>query len=225
MVQKGSFRTNLTAAEHFLLNLSSTFVITLMKEFKQRDRNAFDQMLKQIAGLFVGLVHEIFKLSPERNLAIGPMFRAPPIVKPSTIARGGAFDFISHLMEQEDRYLSTFDIKAKDQVEAESEIFFNKYMHDKTFKQLVDNTDEAKTFDEAWGGFHKEFPMLVQFSGGMASIFPGTSTVESDFSIIGWEKDEYRTQLSNLSLEGILHAKQFDEMQRIKQQLDLLEAN
>ena len=153
------------------------------------------------------------------------MFRAPQIVKPSTIAKCGAFGFISHHMEQEERYLSTFDIKAKDQVERESEKFFSKYLHDKTFKQLVDNTDEAKTFEEAWGGFYKEFLMLVQFSGGMASIFPGTSTVESDFSIIGWEKDEYRTQLSNLSLEGILHAKQFDEMQRIKQQMDLLKAN
>jgi len=103
-------------------------------------------------------------------------------------------------MEQEDRYLSTFDFKAKDQVEEESEKFFNKYMRDRTFKQLVDNT------------YYKEYPMLVKFSGVLATIFPGTSIVGSDFSIIGWEKDEYRTQLSNLSLEGILHAKQFDEM-------------
>ena len=192
LVQKGSFRTNLRVAEQFLLNLSSTFVIAPMEEFKQRDRTAFDQMLKRIAGLFVGLVHGVFKLSSERNSANGPMFRAPPIVKPSTIAKGGAFGFISQLMEQEERYLSTFDVIAKDQVETESEKFFSKYLHDKTFKQLVDNTDEAKTFDEAWGGFYKEFPMLVQFSGGMASI------------LIGWEKDEYRTQLSNLSLEGAL---------------------
>ena len=59
----------------------------------------------------------------------------------------------------------------------------------------------------------------------MDNLLPGTSTVESDFSIIGWEKDECWTQLSNLSLEGILHAKQFDEMQRMKQHMDLLEAN
>ena len=117
VVEKGSFRTNLTAAEQFLLNLFSTFVITLVDEFKNRDLTAFDQMLKQIAGLFVGLVHGILKLSSERNSANGPMFRAPQIVKPSTIAKGGAFGFISHHMEQEERYLSTFDIKEKDQVE------------------------------------------------------------------------------------------------------------
>ena len=74
------------------------------------------------------------------------MFRAPPIVKPSTTAKVRAFGFISHVMEQKERYLSTFDIKAKDQVERESEKFFSKYLHDKTFKQLVDNTNKAKTF-------------------------------------------------------------------------------
>ena len=66
VVEKGSFRTNLTAAEQFLLNLFSTFVITLVDEFKNRDLTAFDQMLKQIAGLFVGLVHGILKLSSEK---------------------------------------------------------------------------------------------------------------------------------------------------------------
>mmetsp|Transcript_20146 Transcript_20146/g.26081 ORF Transcript_20146/g.26081 Transcript_20146/m.26081 type:complete len:177 (-) Transcript_20146:90-620(-) len=174
-------------------------------------------MLKQIASLFVLLVDGIFKLSSLRNSSNGPVFRAPSIVKPSTIAKAGAFGFTSLLMEQEERYLSTFDLKAKDQVEEESEKFFNKYMHDRTFKQLVDNTYAANTFEKAWEGFYEEYSMLVQFSGGLATIFPGTSTVESDFSIIGWEKDEYRTQLSNLSLEGILHAKQFDEMHRIRQ--------
>jgi hypothetical protein len=35
------------------------------------------------------------------------------------------------------------------------------------------------------------------FAGGLASIFPGRSTVESDFSVISCEKDKYRTSLTN----------------------------
>jgi len=69
VLKKGSFGMNLTAMEQFLLNLSSTFIITLMGEFKQQDRTAFDQMLKRIAGLFVLLVDGIFKLSSLRNSA------------------------------------------------------------------------------------------------------------------------------------------------------------
>jgi len=93
VLKKGSFGMNLTAMEQFLLNLSSTFIITLMGESKQQDRTAFDQMLKRIAGLFVLLVDGIFKLSSLRSSANGPVFRAPPIVKPSTKAKAGAFVF------------------------------------------------------------------------------------------------------------------------------------
>ena len=64
--------------------------------------------------------------------------------------------------------------------------------------------------------------MLVAYVGGMSTTFPGTSTVESYFSVIGWKKDEYRTMLSNLSLEGILHSKQKQEIQSIKTLLNKL---
>ncbi|KAI2502209.1 hypothetical protein MHU86_12261 [Fragilaria crotonensis] len=52
--------------------------------------------------------------------------------------------------------------------------------------------------------------ILKQFFGGLANVFPGT--VESDFSLINWEKDDYRTILTDLSLEGILHCKQYFEL-------------
>ena len=73
VLKKGSFGMNLTAMEQFLLNLSSTFIITLMGESKQQDCTAFDQMLKRIAGLFVLLVDGIFKLSSLRSSANGPV--------------------------------------------------------------------------------------------------------------------------------------------------------
>ena len=56
----------------------------------------------------------------------------------------------------------------------------------------------------------------------MATTFPGTSTVESDFSVIGWEKDEYQTLFSDLSLEGILYLKQKQEIKSIKALLNKL---
>jgi hypothetical protein len=46
-------------------------------------------------------------------------------------------------------------------------------------------------------------------------IFPGTATVESDFSVIGWEKDIYRSARTDFSLEGMLHARQFDSLRRL----------
>lgn len=60
-----------------------------------------------------------------------------------------------------------------------------------------------------------KFPLLCLFVGALASVFPGTSTVESDFSMIGLEKDCYRSNLTDFSLEGILQSKQYSEIKQI----------
>ena len=89
------------------------------------------------------------------------------------------------------------------------------YRREDEFKRFVDNFDHKTTFTEAWKSFVDRVPLLCQFAGGLASVFPGTSTVEADFSVIGWEKDEYRTALTDFSLEGILHSKQYEHLKRL----------
>jgi hypothetical protein len=42
----------------------------------------------------------------------------------------------------------------------------------------------------------------------LAIVFPSTTSIESDFSILKWEMDANRTGLMHLSLEGIFQAKQ-----------------
>jgi hypothetical protein len=59
------------------------------------------------------------------------------------------------------------------------------------------------------------FKHLKEFCGGLATAFPGTSSVESDFSIVTWEKDDCRTSLTDMSLEGSFHSKQFDKISSI----------
>ncbi|KAI0561426.1 hypothetical protein FGB62_82g067 [Gracilaria domingensis] len=67
--------------------------------------------------------------------------------------------------------------------------------------------DRSSKFSTAWLPFKTHFPILHSFVGGLASVFHGTSSVESDFSVMNWEKDEYRQSLTDISLEGILQAK------------------
>ena len=68
----------------------------------------------------------------------------------------------------------------------------------------------------------KHHPKLRNLAGGLEIVFPGTSTVEEDFfSIIGWEKDEYRSSLSVFSLEGIMHSKQYSELLDIEELINI----
>ena len=51
----------------------------------------------------------------------------------------------------------------------------------------------------------------MEYCGVGAIMLLGTSTVESDFSILRWEttKNCFRKGLSDFGLEGVLQAKQF----------------
>jgi hypothetical protein len=57
---------------------------------------------------------------------------------------------------------------------------------------------------------------LRQLCGGLATAFPNMTYVESDFSIIKWEKNDSHSRLTSLSLAGIMHAKQFEQIKMIK---------
>ena len=94
-----------------------------------------------------------------------------------------------------------------DSIEVQLKVFLRKYHDDEVFKHLIENTSECERFAAAWSWLYKEYPLLGTFAGGLATTFPWISTVELDVLVLGWEKDEYRTMLSDLSLVGILQAK------------------
>jgi len=88
------------------------------------------------------------------------------------------------------------------------------YQHEPSLKSALNGCDGNTSFESGWSIVEgaSRFNVLKDFCGGIATIFPNTATVESDFSVLGWEKDEYRKSLTDLSLEGIMQCKQFDLM-------------
>jgi hypothetical protein len=66
-------------------------------------------------------------------------------------------------------------------------------------------------FNEAWDLLDgMRFHQLCRFCAGLATVFLNSTSVESDLSILKWELDEFHKSLLDLSLEGILEAKQFE---------------
>ena len=133
---------------------------------------------------------------------------------PFLLVKAGAFMFSTFIMKQRDYLAVSFIDEEIDSTEGQLKVFLRKYHNDEVLKHLLENTSKCETFAAAWSWLYKEYPLLVTFVGGLATTFPGTGTVESDILILGWEKDEYRTMLSHLSLEGILQAKQATELKK-----------
>ena len=99
------------------------------------------------------------------------------------------------------------------QIEEQHRLLHVAYDRDATIKSALESESSVHSFEADWAlveGFGLEVQVLRDFCGGIATVLANTATVESDFSILGWEKDEYRKCLSDLALEGIMHSKQFE---------------
>lgn len=218
-MELGNFVVNLESTETYIFDLGSSEIVRIVQNQKEQNNENHAQLLKRIADLFLNLVHRIHCLSPERNEQNGPVTRPPPYSMPHAIAEGGSRAFLALVEEQKDRLRTTASEEWIHELEQSFANFHSNYRRDSSFKTLVINTNKCKSFSEAWGWLYKDFRQLVMFVGGLATIFPGTSTVEADFSAIAFEKDKHRKNLGNLSLEGILHGKQRNEIYSLSKQL------
>ena len=61
------------------------------------------------------------------------------------------------------------------------------YWREENLKIFLDRLHHKLSVADGWKMLVERFPLLCQFMGGLASVFPGTSTVEADFSVIGWD--------------------------------------
>ena len=80
------------------------------------------------------------------------------------------------------------------------------------YREFIQAMEDDISFEYAWSTVQHTYPLLAKFFGGLAIVFPGTNTVESDISTIGVEKSAYRQSVtwrdscsvSNLSYWNVL---------------------
>lgn len=73
------------------------------------------------------------------------------------------------------------------------------------FKSAVDSTLALALFKSSWEPV-TSMDIFKELCGGFATVTMTTAVVESNFSLLGMIKCDYRTSLSALSLEVCLHA-------------------
>jgi hypothetical protein len=97
-----------------------------------------------------------------------------------------------------------------DKIEWDHSSLLVAYQYDPEFRGAIQRCSTATSFKDSWSLASGRWRSLMEFCGGFASIFPNTASVEYDFSIINQEKDAHRLALTDLSLAGIMHSKQYD---------------
>jgi hypothetical protein len=96
---------------------------------------------------------------------------------------------------------------------------------DSNLKAALTKGSEDSDFGKAWRPFDNRFPYMLRFAAGLASIMPGTTTMEANFLTINYEKDDHRSALTSFSLEGTLHSKQLEKLQQTFNEMGFQEGN
>ncbi|RHY26789.1 hypothetical protein DYB25_012747 [Aphanomyces astaci] len=131
--------------------------------------------VREIAQFILDLITGVHDLQAERNNSNGPARDSSQEISPCAgrLASAVMSWILAELQQQE---------------------IYKAYRDDPNFKKIVDSHDHTTGFNEAWDSISRvRFNVLRRFASGLATVFANTTTVESDFSILKWEKDEFRS--------------------------------
>ncbi|KAH6600273.1 hypothetical protein BASA50_002449 [Batrachochytrium salamandrivorans] len=176
-----------------------------------------DKLVPAVARLFVKATNGIQGIVSERDAQNNAGDELPPVL-PKQLVKLDMRAFSVIVTGHKPRLQLRMLASEINQIGVDFNALLRTYREDNAFKIAVDSCIDADTdFVDGWssGAAGERFPTLRQFCRDLASTFPNTATVETDFSIIGWEKDEFRKSLTDFSLEGILHCKQFDRLKSL----------
>ncbi|KAI9915742.1 hypothetical protein PsorP6_007650 [Peronosclerospora sorghi] len=131
----------------------------------------------------------------------------PPVL-PAQLVKLRTGTFISDVLDKYRAHIGLYwSAEDVEQVEADHRVndvgLVKAYNQEPSTKALIDEHTLKTNFNDVWASIGNRFTFLRRFSGGLAVAFANTTSVESDFSVLKWENDNFRQSMTNLTLEGI----------------------
>jgi hypothetical protein len=179
-----------------------------------------ETLLRLPASAILELVDGITAVVAERTEDNEAYIDAAPAVLAHQLVRVLLRDFCAYLQRHRERLDYTFSNEEIETIGRQHKALYDSYHRQPDVKSSIDSFDDSAAYRGAWIGLQNTYPLLETFVGGLTTIFPGTSTVESDLSVVKYEKNKNCMSLTDASLEEILHAKQYRRMHSLKDQFD-----
>jgi hypothetical protein len=196
-----------------------------MDQIDGLDADNLCSLLCSVGKLFVVAADEISQIVSECDESNEATDELPPVL-PHELCCIDMRQFVKLLQNHRERLLPFFGVDGIEDISkefAEFAEFLRAFRDERLLREAVEkNSGKSVGFIDGWSPTNDRFTMLQKCCGGLASAFPNTATVESDFSIIGWEKNDNRVDLTDFSLEGILHSKQFKDLQLLSRDFSTL---
>ena len=177
----------------------------------QAEESKVKVLLKDIGMAFIVACNRIDNIVVERNpdnSANHGLSSLPPVL-PHELVKITPAEFLRKACNQSALLESYYSAEQIDVIADQHKKLLCAYRSEPTLRSGIDSCYGKTSFDVAWGLLKYCLSNLCEFSGCIATIFPGTSTVESDFLVLQWEKDNFCKSLSDFGLEGVMQTKQY----------------
>lgn len=175
------------------------------------------KVLHSIGHLTTRIVEGIVNIQAERNERNNADSDLPHVL-PHELVKISTRDFGNTTVDSHLQQLRhSWSEETISEIENQHRQLISAYRQEPALKSALDAYAQVsiKSFDTAWAIVEGRFDILRDFCGGIATVFANTASVESDFSILGWEKDKFRLSITDLSLEGVMHCKQYMALGRL----------
>jgi hypothetical protein len=181
--------------------------------FDAFDDSAQRDLFTSIGMFAVSIVQGIIDIQAERNSCNEPANKEAPPIMPSDLVRVQPVVFFRDVLQPRNVHLirANWDEDAIYEIEQHRDLV-KVYKYEPPVKTILDQHDHKTKFNDVWEALGIPFATLRTFCGGLATLFPNSTSIESDFSVLKWEKDPYRDNLLDLSLEGVFQSKQFEAL-------------
>jgi hypothetical protein len=188
----------------------TTFVSDYYDASDDRSRASALVSLAEIVNQFY---FGICSIHPQRDSNNGPVDRDRPRIFPKDLAKLSPRAFREEIFTRDfrERLAQVWPERAVECVEEEHKMLFCAYSSP-AFRAVLDSHTPKTPFNTAWDQCGADYIALRSFAAGFATVFPGSSTVEAEFSRVKFICNPRRASLSDYSLEGVLQAAQFESL-------------
>ena len=175
----------------------------MLAKMEQMSEVHIDSLVKEVTKLYVEAAARISRIVAERD-ANNESTDELPAVLPNELVRLEHSLLCRNMQQHRERLLDRWTDTEIDIIEQEHQELVAAYHDEAPLQSALNACDEKTTFDDAWSIIRGRFKYLLRFCGGVASVFPGTSQVESDFSNIKGERRWLTFLLKKYSMQNSL---------------------
>jgi hypothetical protein len=206
-VINGRYAVVLSSVREFLVGQAS-WVDTLLNEADESNQNDLQHDIAFVYVTACDWIDEISAYRDRNNNAMADPGSIPPVL-PHELVELSAANFIRKIRQHAFRLEHCYSSTQIDLIADEHKALIHAHRCEPVLKDDIDSFSSSSSFKDGWSLLGAQFMNLMEYCGVIAMLFLGTSTIESDFLIICWEKDLFHKRLSNFGLEGIMQVKQF----------------